>query len=336
MKKHICTPFICLIISTAVIHAQQVPSMRSDFLASAEENSALINAIYDRIDSLKVGNNKAHMHYLDSLQNDSLTNTLHRVGLALRMAMFEHYQTTGNPKLAHTELLAAQALIMQTANTDALAAKIHTMMAKYFVEHSMWEASSKSFEALGAIQRTLDRKTIGELESQSAEQQQQLEALNLSTTQTEAQLKRYADYMPYAIATAGALLLALLWSIVRSTQWKKKWTETKKRMDEGILTMDETQKMSIQFKNEGAQFKQTAEAAIGKMNEIEQAKVMATRQVQTWRDESTNELIELKDLIEEMKNNPSVSSYMQIQNQLSRFQTKNKEMLGQVESVLRR
>lgn len=110
----------------------------------------------------------------------------------------------------------------------------------------------------------------------------------------------------------------------------------KKLMDERQEAMDETQKMSVQFKNEGVQFKQTAEAAIGKMNEIEQAKVMATRQVQSWKEESTNELIELKDLIEEMKNNPSVTSYMQIQNQLSRFQTKNKEILGQVESVLRK
>jgi hypothetical protein len=336
MKKHICTPFICLIISTAVIHAQQVPSMRSDFLTSAEENSALINAIYDRIDSLKVGNNKAHMHYLDSLQNDSLTNTLHRVGLALRMAMFEHYQTTGNLKLAQAELLEAQALIMQTANTDALAAKIHTMMAKYFVEHSMWEASSKSFEALGAIQRTLDRKTIGELESQSAEQQQQLEALNRSTAQNEAQLKRYADYMPYAIAAAGALLLALLWSIVRSTQLKKKLNETKKRMDEGILTMDETQKMSIQFKNEGAQFKQTAEAAINKMNEIEQAKVLAGRHLVAWKEESTAEFTQLKDMIEEMKNTPTVSSYMEVQNQLARLHARNKEVLGGIEIVLKK
>lgn len=336
MTKKIYTFGICWMIAIPSLFCQRAYDLRQTFMAAVPEHQTILVDMYSQIDSLRNPKNKVAKQYVDSLLTDSLVNTLHGIGLALRMDMFAHYHAIHNTKMAQSQLLAAQQLAMQTANSDTLMQAVHQIMATYFAEQSMWEAAAKSWQTLGTIRQKVDRQILGALEAKNAEQQQQLDNLERLAKQQEATLEQYTRYTPFALGGAALLLLLLIWTLLRSTKWKNKWRETKQLMDDRLQAMDETQKMSIQFKNEGAQFKQTAEAAIGKMNEIEQAKVMATRQVQTWRDESTNELIELKDLIEEMKNNPSVSSYMQIQNQLSRFQTKNKEMLGQVESVLRR
>ncbi|MEN9638303.1 MAG: hypothetical protein RLZZ262_171 [Bacteroidota bacterium] len=336
MTKKIYTLCLIWIIAISNVIAQREYDLREKFIKSIPEHSSLLRDIYCQIDSLNNPKNKVAKVFLDSLSTDSLTNTLNGISLAMRMDLFVHYNALANNKMAQSQLLEAQNMAFKTGNNDSLMQSVHEVMARYFEGQSMWEAAAKSLKALWEIQSDMDHKTIGELESNVAEQKQELDNLNGKSKTYEANMDKYMTYLPYAVAGIGLLLVLMLWGIIRSAKWKGKWKDIKQQFEERSQTMDETQKMSVQFKNEGVQFKQTAEAAIGKMNEIEQAKVLATRQVQTWRDESTNELLELKDMIEGMTNNPSVTGYMQIQNQLSRFQTKNKEVLGQLESVLRK
>jgi hypothetical protein len=316
--------------------SERVHVLRTDFLEHTPEHKTLLNRIYLSADSLASNNAASYKAELDSLSSDSLTNTLHHVGVALETELFGYYCATGALNEADARMLSLQARLMKIGNQDELTMSLHLLISEYFALRGNWASAYSSGQAHLSVQRALHSLELGAMEAKIAESEVTLAQTSKSLAQTEASLKRYEQAIPWAACIIGLLVVLLVLFLIRSIKLKNRFTELRKRFEDQHIAVDETQKLSVQYKNEGEQFKQTVEAAITKLNDIEAAKVLAYKELSLWKEESSEDLVQLKEIVDTLKEAPSVSMYMQIQNHVARLQNKNKEKLQALSELLKK
>jgi hypothetical protein len=316
--------------------SERVHALRPDFLELTPEHKTLLNRIYLSADSLASSNTASYKAELDSLSSDSLTNTLHHVGVALENELFAYYCAIGAVNEADARMLSLQARLMKIGNQDELTMSLHLLISEYFASRGNWASAYSSGQAHLSVQLALHSLELGAMEAKIAESEVTLAQTSKSLAQTEASLKRYEQAIPWAAGITGLLVVLLVLFVIRSIKLKNRFTELRKRFEDQHISVDETQKLSVQYKNEGEQFKQTVEAAITKLNDIEAAKVLAYKELNLWKEESSEDLVQLKEIVDTLKEAPSVSMYMQIQNHVARLQNKNKEKLQALSDLLKK
>jgi hypothetical protein len=318
------------------VSAQSTKTLRSALLEHTTDHQELLKTIFEHADSAEVSKNALHKIYLDSLLTDSMTNTLQNIGLALRLEMLGLYQTMGNKPKTQEMLDETQRMALQVGDTNPLTQDVHVLLAQEFSAIGQFEKALKSKQEEQTISNRLLRVELGEAEEKIAEIESKQTALARQNDALKTAAAQIEKWKLPLLGLAALLLISLFILVWLTFKWKTNYKKLKLAMDERIAEMNETQKISVQYKNEGAQFKQTVETAIGKLNQLESAKKLAFKEVSAWKEESGLELAQLKDLIDQMKDNPSVTAYMSVQNNLMRLQNKNKDVLGQMAVLLQK
>ena len=338
--RALTTLFALLIVQTTWSQysnwSERVHALRADFLELTPEHAPVLKGIYLNADSLYGSQVVFYKAQLDSLSNDSLTNTLHHVGAALDIELFAFYSSKGATKEADAAMMSLQTRLMKIGNQDELTLALHRLIVDYFVSTGNWAGAYTSEHEHVHIQRALHGLELGAMEAQMADRQTEMEQTSQALAQSEEKRALYDQLLPWTVGVVGVLFLLLVIVWIRSVQLKRKFNDLRQRFQDQHIAVDETQKLSVQYKNEGAQFKQTVEAAITKLNDIEAAKVHAYKELSQWKEESSEDLVQLKELVETLKDAPSVTTYMQIQNQVARLQSKNREKLHALSDLLKK
>jgi hypothetical protein len=334
MKKSLLLAIISFISFNG--HAQDILQIRSMLLKQAPENKVLLTDLFTYVDSLEVAAIGYSPTYLDSLSLDSLALSKNMYGLAIGLETYLLDKRMNQPKKAIAHLNELSNQLIKSGNSDSLHFVLHAMVAEdchnFGLNDLCYQHQQK---ALDIIQQ-LHQRAMGQLEADLAESQLQLTSSTKISTEIAQTKDQYYQCLLYSLFALGTGIILLIIFLFRSNKFKRKFLALRQRSEERDAEMDQSQRLSVQYKNEGEQFKQTVEMAIQKLNVLETAKINAQNELESWSDESANEFAQLKDEIEQMKTDPSVTNYMQLQNRLGRLQLKNKDKMQLLLQLLKK
>jgi hypothetical protein len=333
MKKSILLAIICFISITG--RTQDVSEIRSLLLKQAPENTQLLSDLFTYVDSLEVAAIGYSPTYLDSLRHDSLALSKNMYGLAIGLESYLLDKRTNQSKKAIAQLNELSNQLNKSGNSDSLHLSLYRLIAEDSHNFGLNDLSYQHQQKVLSLSN-LHQHALGKLEAELAESEVQLTTSKKQSAEIVRTKEQYYQCLLYSLISLGIIVILLVMFLFRSNKFKRKFHALRQRTEERAAEMDQTNKLSVQYKNEGEQFKQTVEMAIQKLNVLETAKINAHKELEAWSDESASEFSQLKDEIELMKADPSVTNYMQLQNRLGRLQMKNKDKMQMLLQLLKR